>query len=256
MLNRTLALAIVAVLSSILSLTAAAAEIRVLSTTASALAQRDMVADFTRQTGHTVKFTTGPPGVVQLHLDAGESYDVIVMPTARIDVLDKAGKLRSGSRRALARVGIGLAAREGAPKPDLSTLESTRKVLLEARSISYSFSDTGGESGANSMKVLANLGIADAVKAKLVPIQNDKGQALIAAGEVEIGLYNVSEIPRAKGVVRVGPVPAAVNVYSTFDIAVSATNAAPEPALAYRDFMLDPARRARWDAAGLEQARD
>ena len=254
MRNRALALSIIAVTLATLPLPGSAVEIHVLSSSASALAQRDIAADFTRETGHAVKFTTGPPGVVQKHLEAGGDFAVVVMPTARIDALDKAGLLQAGSRRALARVGIGIAVHESAPKLDLSTLDSTRKTLLDARSISYSFSDTGGESGANSMTVLGKLGLYDAVKAKLVPVPNDKGQAMIAAREVEIGLYNVSEIGRAKGVVRGGAIPASVQVYSSFDIGIPATNATPGPALAYRDFILDPKRRARWEAAGLELA--
>ena len=77
---------------------------------------------------------------------------------------------------------------------------------------------------------------------------------MIGAGEVEMGLYNLSEIGRVMGIVRAGALPASVQVYSSYDIAVPATNAAPGPAVAYRDFLLDPARRPRWEAAGLEMA--
>jgi molybdate transport system substrate-binding protein len=254
--HRAVAQTFVTVVLTVVALTAEAAEIRVLSTNASALAQRDMAADFTRQTGHMVSFTVGSPGPVQQRFAAGETFDLLVMATDLIDALEKSGKFLPGSRRALARVAIGLAAREGAPRPDLSTLESTRKALLDARSISYSEPGTGGMSGVYAQQVLANLGIADAVKAKLRPRLNVTGQELIAKGEIEFGLYNVSEIPRAKGVVRVGPLPAAVQVYTSYDIAVPATNVAPEPALAFRDYLLNPAQRARWEAAGLEMAQD
>lgn len=252
--HRCPVLSFAALLFALASFAVAAAEIRVLSSAGSALAQQSMAADFAAQTGHKVTFTIGPPGVVQQRLDAGEACDVIVMASARIDALEKGGRLLAGSRRPLARTGIGVAAREDAPRLDLSTVESTRQAMLAARSISYSYSDTGGTSGANSQRVLANLGIADAVRTKLVPVQNDKGQAMIASGEIELGLYNYSEIPRARGVVRFGPLPAAVQVYSAYDIAVPLTNTSPGPALAYRDFVTDPARRARWEAAGLEQA--
>ncbi|HEV3373559.1 MAG TPA: molybdate ABC transporter substrate-binding protein, partial [Xanthobacteraceae bacterium] len=77
---------------------------------------------------------------------------------------------------------------------------------MDARSITVSDSSTGGLSRPNAQKVLANLGIADAVKPKLV--LSASGQDQIAKGEVDLGLFNVSEIPRAKGVVLAGPVPA------------------------------------------------
>ena len=98
--------------------------------------------------------------------------------------------------------------------------------------------------------MLANLGVTDAVKGKTKLAAN--GQELIAQGEVDIGLFNVSEIPRAKGVALAGPVPAAVQVYINYDAAVPATNAAPEAALALVKYFARPASRATWDKAGLE----
>jgi molybdate transport system substrate-binding protein len=175
------------------------------------------------------------------------------MPTGAMDTLDKAGKLIAGSRRPLARVGIGLAVREGV-KLDFATPDALRKTLLEAHAITLSDSSTGGLSGPNALKVLQNLGIAGAVKAKLIP--HPSGQELIAKGEADIGLYNVSEIPRAKGVVLAGPVPAAVQVYILYDAAVPASNTAPDSALALLKFMSSPSARPRWEAAGLELAQD
>src|SRR6202012_5962555 len=96
------------------------------------------------------------------------------------------------------------------------------------------------------------LGIADAVKSKTK--LDARGQELIADGEVDIGLFNVSEIPRAKGVMRAGPVPAAVQVYINYDSAIPATNTVPEPALALLAYFKRPASRPVWEKAGLEVA--
>ena len=91
-------------------------------------------------------------------------------------------------------------------------------------------SSTGGLSGVNAQKVLDNLGIAEAVKGKA--ILKSSGQDLIASGEAEIGLFNVSEIPRAKGVVLAGKVPAAVQAYINYDAAVpAAQNSSPNQAV-------------------------
>jgi len=229
-----------------------AAEIRVLSAAAAQVPERELAADFAKETGNQVSFTFGSPGTIQQKVAAGETFDLLVMPSAAIDALDKAGKLVPGSRMALARVGVGVAVREGAPKPDLSTPEAFRKTLLDARTVTYSDSSTGGLSGLSVEKLLAKLGIAEAVKAKAI-LRSD-GQQLIADGKVEIGLYNVSEIPRVKGVVLAGPAPAAVQVYIDYDAAVPATNASPEAALSFLKFLSRPAARPRWEAAGLEMA--
>jgi ABC-type molybdate transport system substrate-binding protein len=107
-------------------------------------------------------------------------------------------------------------------------------------------------SGPNALKVLANLGIADTVKPKLV--LSASGQELIAKGEVETGLFNVSEIPRAKGVILAGPVPAAVQVYINYDAAIPVASSAVEPALALLKYFTAKSAQARWQAAGLELA--
>jgi molybdate transport system substrate-binding protein len=144
--------------------------------------------------------------------------------------------------------------REGT-KVELSTVDSTRKALLDAKSITHSDSSSGGLSGINAQKVLVNLGIADTIKPKLkLSGALADGQALIGRGEIEIGLFNLSEIPRAPGVVRAGPVPVAVQVYINYDSAIPATNTAPENALALIKFMTRAATRSVWDKAGLETA--
>ena len=174
------------------------------------------------------------------------------MPTPALAALDTDGKLAPGTRRALVRVGIGIAIREGAPKPDITTPDALRKTLLAQQKITYSDSKTGGLSGINAQKVLQNLGIADEIKTKLLP--HSDGQGLIAKGEADLGLYNVSEIPRAKGVVLLGPVPAAVQAYITYDAGVPASNASPSAAIEFLKFIASPAAAPPWLAAGLEQA--
>jgi molybdate transport system substrate-binding protein len=228
---------------------AGAAEIKVLAYNAVNIPARELAAAFTKENGHQVTFTFGSPGPVNERLKAGEQFDLVIMATEAAQARD--ALWRAGTRRALVRVGIGLAVREGT-KLDLSTVESTRKTLLDARSLTLSDSSTGGLSGPNALKVLANLGIADQVKPKLKLAPN--GQDLIASGEIEIGLYNVSEIPRAKGVVLAGAVPAQVQVYIVYDAAIPATNAAPEPALALARHLGGTATRAVWIKGGLEPA--
>jgi molybdate transport system substrate-binding protein len=224
-----------------------AADIKVLAYNAVNIPARELAAAFTQETGHHVTFAFGSPGPVNKRLEAGESFDLVIMATEAARARET--RWRPGTRAPLVRVGIGLAVRDGT-RLDLSTVESTRKALLDARSLTLSDSRTGGLSGPNALKVLANLGITDAVKAKLKLTPN--GQDLIAKGDIEIGLYNVSEIPRAKGVVLAGPVPAAVQVYIVYDAAVPATSKVPEPALALARYLGRGETRATWIKGGLE----
>jgi molybdate transport system substrate-binding protein len=229
-----------------------AAEIRVLNANALTLALRALAAEHTKQTGNQVTFISGSPGQIQQKVDAGEKFDLLIMPTPALAALDTDGKLAAGTRRALVRVGIGIAIREDAPKPDITTPDALRKTLLAQQRVTYSNSSTGGLSGVNAQRVLKNLGIADEIKSKLLP--HADGQGLIAKGEADLGLYNVSEIPRTKGVVLLGPVPAAVQAYITYDAGVPASNASPSAAMEFLKFIASPAAGPSWLAAGLELA--
>ena len=230
-----------------------AAEIKVLNANALTIAMKEIAADFTKQTGNQVTFVGVSPGLVEQRIKAGEQYDLVITATASAAAFEKEGKWRPGSRHPLARVGIGVAVRDGT-KVDLSTVESTRKALLDAKSITHSAPGGNGLSGANAVKVLDNLGLTDAVKDKTKIAAGDlaDSQAMIAKGEVELGLFNLSEIPRTPGVVRAGPVPAAVEVYINYDSAIPVTNTSPDAAQALLDFFHRPAAKAVWDKAGLE----
>jgi molybdate transport system substrate-binding protein len=229
---------------------AAAAEIKVLAYGAVTNPARELASAFTKETGDTVTFTFGSPGPVNARLDAGEAFDLVIAATEGAKAREALWK--PGTRRPLVRVGIGVAVRDGVTV-DLSTVDSTRKALVSARSLTLSDPRTGGGlSGPNALKVLANLGIADQVKDRLKPATD--GQERIASGEIEMGLYNVSEIPRAKGVVLAGPVPAAVQVYIVYDAAVPVTNANPDAALAFMRYLGRDAARGVWSQGGLELA--
>jgi len=233
-----------------------ATEIRVLNANALTGAMKELAAGFSKETGTVVTFVGVSPGQVEQRVKAGEAYDLVITATASAQAFEKEGRWIAGSRQSLARVGIGFAVRDGV-SVDLSTVESTRRALRDAKSITYSDSSSGGLSGINAQKVLANLGLVDAVrpKTKLSRALAD-GQAQIAKGDIDIGLFNLSEIPRAPGVVRAGPVPAAVQVYINYDAALPVANSSPEPALALLKFFRRPVSRAIWDKAGLELAGD
>ena len=248
---------LVAALALLVSATfASAADIRVLNANALTGAMKDLAAGFTKDTGTAVTFVGVSPGQVEQRVKAGEVYDLVITATASAQAFEKEGRWIAGSRQKLARVGIGFAVRDGV-KVDLSSVESTRQALLDAKSITYSDSSTGGLSGINAQKVLANLGLIDAMRAKTkLSRALADGQSMIAKGDIDIGLFNLSEIPRAPGVVRAGPVPAAVQVYINYDAALPVTNSSPDAALVLLKYFRRPVSRVVWDKAGLELAGD
>src|SRR5829696_7792878 len=158
------AVPIIGAIALLAPLTAAsAAEIKVLNANALTIAMKEIAADFTKETGHQVSFVGVSPGIVDQRIKAGEVYDLVINATASLEAFEKEGRWRADSRRPLARVGIGIAVREGV-KVDLSTVESTRKALLDAKTITHSAPGGAGLSAINAQKVLANLGLTEAVR--------------------------------------------------------------------------------------------
>jgi molybdate transport system substrate-binding protein len=230
---------------------AVATDIRVYTSGAPAEIQRAFAQRFNEVTGHRLVITSGTLNAIQDRLLASEGADVAVLPAATVDTLDKAGKLRGGSRIGLARVGIGVAVRQGAPVPDVSTVEAFRKTLLAARSIVHPDPKGGGFTGAHINRVIERLGIADAVRPKItLRFAISGGMAAVAKGDAEIGLFNVSEILPVAGAALAGVFPAELQNYITFAGAVSADSHAPNEAAEY--LRLLAGARDAWAAGGFE----
>ena len=146
--------------------------------------------------------------------------------------------------------------REGARPPDISTVDAVRKMLVDARSIVYPDPAGGGQTGAALARMTATLGVADVVKPKLTLMQAIAGGvALVANGDAEVGMFNISEVVPVKGVTLVGPLPSELQSYIVFAAAIHAGNTSPAPAQAFIKLLSDPAASEHWKAGGLELMR-
>lgn len=231
---------------------AKAADIRVYSGGAPQVAMKVLAPEFERTTGHKLAFTYAVVGQIRKRLEAGEKADVILLPVPLMNALEKSGAIRPDSRRMLPRVGIGVIVREGAPQPDISSAEGVRKALLDARSIAYADPKlTPG--GKHLAGMIGKLGIAESVGPKTV-FKNaiDGGAALVASGEVELGMFLVSEVQSMKGITLVGLLPSQLQNYVAYAGAVAAGSSSEEPAQVFLKFLTDPANQAHWKAAGFE----
>lgn len=234
------------------AVSAAAAEVRVYSGGAPQVVLRVLAPDFERTTGHKLQFTYAVVGEIRKRLAAGEKADVILLPVPLMDSLDKGQVLRPESQMLLARVGISVIVREGAARPDISNPEAVRKALLNARSIAYSDPKLtpGGKYLAGMM---SKLGIAEAVDTKTTRKNAiDGGSALVANGDVELGMYLLSEVQSIKGITVVGLLPAQLQNYVVYASALGANGDAADPARAFQNFLHDPANHTHWRAAGFE----
>jgi molybdate transport system substrate-binding protein len=231
----------------------ASADIRVFTSAAPLQVQQLYAGKFAQATGNHVTVTPGTVREIETRLKGPDRPDVVVLPTPRMDALDKAGTLRPGSRMNLARVGIGVAVRAGHALPDVSTADAVRKTLLAARSIVHPDPQGGGIAGAQITRMFDRLGIADAVRPKVtLAYAFVGGVERVAHGEAELGLFNISEILPVKGVTLVGPLPPALQSYIVFSGAVHVGSAAPAAASAYLEMLASPPAREAWRQAGFE----
>lgn len=233
----------------LLSSVASAAEIKVLSTQATEQAYRELVPQFERATGH--KVTTIFTGTLDAdkRLAAGEAYDLLIMSGPSIDEHLKDGKLLTGSRVDLAKSGVGVGVKAGAPKPDIHTTDALRKTILGAKSIGYST----GPSGLYVLKLFQRLGVADQVKPKLK--QTATGVfvgSIIASGDVEIGFQQVSELGQYPGVDFVGPLPADVQELTVFSSGIMRSAKQADAARAWVRYLTGPEAAQAFTRRGLQ----
>jgi molybdate transport system substrate-binding protein len=236
-------------LAGLLPGVAGAVEIKVLSTQAAEQAYRELVPQFEKASGHTVTTIFTGTLDVQKRIAAGEAYDLIIMAGPAIDEFIKSGKIVPGSRVNIARSGVGVAVRAGAPKPDISTTEAVKKTLLAAKSIGYST----GPSGVYLTGLFDRLGVADAIKSKLK--QTPTGifvGTLVASGEAEIGFQQVSELAHFPGADYVGPLPADIQEITVFSSGIQVGARQVDAAKDWIKFLTAPAAAAAFKSKGLE----
>ena len=200
-----------------------AAEIKVLTAGAYKQVVLALVPDFEKQTGHKVIVDNGTTGQLKKRIEGGEAFDVVVITPAVVDEMIANGKLAAGSQVNLASVGVGVVVKEGAPKPDIGTVDKFKQALLAAKTVAYIDPASGGSSGIYVDKLLVKLGIADQIKPKAKLKQGGHVADLIVSGEAELGIHQISEIVPVKGAALVGPLPKEIQNTTTYAAGLSAS---------------------------------
>jgi molybdate transport system substrate-binding protein len=155
-------------------------------------------------------------------IEGGVAFDMAVLTPQAIDELIKEGRVVVGSRADLAKVGVGVVVKSGAPRPDISSVNAFKKTLLAAKSVAYIDPQAGGSSGIYVARLLDRLGIAAEIKPKAVLIHGGAVAEHVVNGEAEIGIHQISEILPVKGATLVGPLPEEIQNYTIYSAGISA----------------------------------
>lgn len=210
----------------------------------------ELVPEFERATGHKVVTIWVPSVQMMSRLKGGETVDLVIMSAASLDELIKAGIVAPGSRFDLAKSGVDVAVRAGAPKPDIRSGEALKPAVLAAKSIVYST----GPSGIYLAGLFQRMGIADELKPKIRQVQGEPAGAVVARGEAEISFQQVSELLPVAGIDLLGPLPADVQQITVFSAGLHVGAKEPDAARALIKFFRAPAAVPVIRKKGMEPA--
>jgi molybdate transport system substrate-binding protein len=230
-----------------------AAELKVMSAYVLEPILEDLGAKFEHASGHKLTMTYATLGGAVMRVQNDEAADVVIIPRQGTDGFVASGKAKAADVTAVASVGIGVAVRKGAPKPDISSPEALKRALLAAKSIAYSDPALGGVSSIHFAKVLERLGIADQMKAKtLIAKPGNETAVWVANGTAEIGVHQFQVLVSVPGIDIVGPLPGDLQDIAVFSAAIMAGANDAEAAHALVNFLHTPEAAALIKAKGME----
>ena len=234
---------------------ATAAEIKVLCADGFRHAMTELKPHFERASGHKLEVSFGNLGQAMKRLQGGETADLVILPKQGIDKIVKDGKADAGNITTVARVGIYVAVRKGAPKPNFSSPDALKRMLLAAKSITYLNPAGGGVSGVRFARVLDRLGIANEMKPKTILVNHTREMTpLIENGKVEVVVHQLANLMTVGGIEILGPLPESLQDPLVFNVVVM--NSAKDAALAkaFIEFLRSPESAKLIKSKGMDPA--
>jgi molybdate transport system substrate-binding protein len=238
----------------LLTVTASAAEVRVMISGGLTAAFDALAPEYERQTGNKLLVAYGPSmgttaNAIPVRLERGEPADVLIMVGYALADLAKKGKVAPGSQIDLVRSSIGAAIKAGTPKPDISSPDALRRALLAAKSVAYSDSASGVYI---STEMFKKLGIEEEMKGKARQIPATPVGEIVARGEAELGFQQLSELKPVQGIEIIGPLPAELQKITVFSAGIAATSREPEAGKTLIRFLASPAASVEIVKSGME----
>jgi molybdate transport system substrate-binding protein len=233
--------------------TASFAQLKVIVSGGFSAAYREVLPEFERTTGIKVTTTSGgsfgnDPNTIGAQLRRGVAADVVILSREGLSELIAEGRIVTGTDTDLAQASLGVAVRAGAPKPDISSVESFKQTLLRAKSVTFTSSTSGVYL---TTTLFPRLGIADEMAKK----STTSGVAAVVRGDAEIAVQPVSELLPVAGVDFVGTIPAEIQKVNVYAAAVVAGSNEGEASKRLIAFLSSESATAAIKKSGMEPSR-
>ncbi len=231
---------------------ASAAEIKVLSGGAVEPGLEAFAHQVRRETGHELKIQYNTAPQIAKRLASGDIYDILISPPGVIEAAIKEAKVVAETRVPVGRVGAGIVVRAGAAAPDIKTADALKQALLAADTVVYNTASTG----IYLDKLFGKMGIAEQLKTKTTRYANGASvmEHVIKGKGSEIGFGAITEIKlyETKGLKLVGPLPAEIQNYTSYEAAMMTGAASADAARVVLRYLATPAAKAAFVSAGVE----
>ena len=212
-------------------------ELKVLALQSPQIVLNEVAQDFQSRTLHRI-VQLAPliemPAHIERRIARGVQFDLAFLTPPMLDALSMAGHILPATRTRFMKVPIGIAVRAGSARPDISTIDTFKRTVLNARSIAYL---KAGVSGPHLQYLFETFGISGEIEAKSFRPETDNVGELVAKGHAEIGITAISTLMATSGIDVVGTIPKELQTYVDFAGATSATASSPDVAGMLLDFI-------------------
>ena len=232
--------------------TARAGDVRLLTTGAYKQVALALIPQYEAASGNKVLVESDTAGGIIRKIEAGAPFDLVVLTTQAVGDLVTEGKLASESATDLAKVGVGVGVKSGAPHPDIGNVDAFKRMLLKAKSIAYIDPKAGGSSGIYVSGLIERMGLTKQLRRRTVLVNGGLVADKVASGQAEIGLQQISELTGYQGVDLVGPLPREIQNFTVYGAGINLKAAEPQAAKGLLAVLTGPGAAAVLQSRGMQ----
>lgn len=250
MRNGFVAAALVSIAALFGAAPSSVAQVKVITSGGFSAVLDELQPQFEKATGVKLTVTRGASqgassNTIGAQLRRGVPADVVIMSREGLDDLIAESRIAAGTDENLGQTPLGVSARAGAPKPDISTVAAFKETMLRAKSVTFPGSTTGIYM---VEKLFPQLGIAKEMAAKTT----DTGVTAVAKGDAEIAIQPVSELLHIPGTEFVGALPAEIQYVSIFSAAMVKDAGDPKGGRQLLNFLGSATAKAAMKRSGMD----